>query len=87
LYAASQVLGLSAQALSKSFLDVGMSIESIPDTLKESVNYVRSIGGNAKTVFTDVQIVQEKGMNVAYWNLHERKINHHKGFAAILTIT
>jgi hypothetical protein len=55
LYAASQVLGLSAQVLSKSFLDVGMSIESIPDTLKESVNYVRSIGGNAKTVFTDVQ--------------------------------
>lgn len=55
LYAASQVLGLSAQVLSKSFLDVGMSIESIPDTLEESVNYVRSIGGNAKTVFTDVQ--------------------------------
>jgi len=55
LYAASQVLGLSAQVLSKSFLDVGMTIESIPDTLKESVSYVRSIGGNAKTVFTDVQ--------------------------------
>jgi hypothetical protein len=55
LYAASQVLGLSAQVLSKSFLDVGMSIESIPETLEESVNYVRSIGGNAKTVFTDVQ--------------------------------
>jgi hypothetical protein len=55
LYAASQVLGLSAQALSKSFLDVGMGIEKIPETLEESVNYVRSIGGNAKTVFTDVQ--------------------------------
>ena len=55
LYAASQVLGLSAQVLSKSFLDVGMGIEKIPETLEESVNYVRSIGGNAKTVFTDVQ--------------------------------
>jgi hypothetical protein len=55
LYAASQVLGLSAQVLSKSFLDVGMTIESIPETLEESVSYVRSIGGNAKTVFTDVQ--------------------------------
>jgi hypothetical protein len=55
LYAASKVLGLSAQVLSKSFLDVGMTIESIPETLEESVSYVRSIGGNAKTVFTDVQ--------------------------------
>jgi hypothetical protein len=30
-------------------------------------------------VFTDVQIVQEKGINVAYWNLHERKIKVKQG--------
>jgi hypothetical protein len=55
LFAASKVLGIAAKEISKSFLDVGMSIESIPDALNESMDYVQSIGGNAKTVFTDVQ--------------------------------
>jgi hypothetical protein len=55
LFAASKVLGIAAKEISKSFLDVGMSIESIPEALNESMDYVQSIGGNAKTVFTDVQ--------------------------------
>jgi hypothetical protein len=55
LFAIEKTLGLGADALSKSFLDVGMSIEKIPETLEDSMNYVRSIGGNAKTVITDVQ--------------------------------
>jgi hypothetical protein len=54
LFVASKVLGVSAKEISKSFLDVGMSIESIPDTLNESMDYVQSIGGNAKTVMKDV---------------------------------
>jgi hypothetical protein len=55
LFTIQKVLGLGADVLSKSFLDVGMSIESIPDALKDSMNYVQSIGGNAKTVIGDVQ--------------------------------
>jgi len=55
LFAASKVLGIAVKEISKSFLDVGMSIESIPDALNKSMDYVQSIGGNAKTVFTDVQ--------------------------------
>jgi hypothetical protein len=55
LFTINKVLGLGAEVLSKSFLDVGMSIESIPEALEKSMNYVQSIGGNAKTVVGDVQ--------------------------------
>jgi hypothetical protein len=55
LFVASKVLGITAKEISKSFLDVGMSIESIPEALNESMDYVQSIGGNAKTVMVDVQ--------------------------------
>ena len=55
LYAINKVLGLGAETLSNSFLDVGLSIETIPETLEKSMNYVQSIGGNAKTVIGDVQ--------------------------------
>jgi len=55
LFAASKVLGTSAKELSKSFLDVGLGIETIPDALNESMDYIQSIGGNARTVFADVQ--------------------------------
>jgi hypothetical protein len=54
LYAASKVLGTSAESLANSFLDVGIGIESIPKALEESMQYVQSIGGNAKQVFGDV---------------------------------
>lgn len=54
LYAANKVLGLDAQVLSKAFLDIGAGIETIPETLEESVQYVQSIGGNAKAVMGDV---------------------------------
>jgi hypothetical protein len=54
LYAAEKVLGLGADQLTNSFLDVGMGIETIGDTLDESVNYIQSIGGNAKAVMNDV---------------------------------
>jgi hypothetical protein len=54
LFAIEKTLGLGADVLSKNFLDVGLSIEKIPETLEESMNYVQSIGGNAKTVMKDV---------------------------------
>lgn len=54
LFAIEKTLGLGADVLSKSFLDVGLSIESIPEALEDSMNYVRSIGGNARTVMKDV---------------------------------
>ena len=55
LFAASKVLGISAQELSSSFLDVGVGIESISDALEGSIDYVRGIGGNARQVMQDVQ--------------------------------
>jgi hypothetical protein len=54
LFSATKVLGLDAQFLSKAFLDVGTGIEKIPEALEESVQYIQSIGGNAKTVMGDV---------------------------------
>lgn len=53
-YAANKVLGLSAGQLSKSFLDVGVGIEKIGENLNKSVEYIQSVGGNAKTVMQDV---------------------------------
>jgi hypothetical protein len=54
LFAANKVLELGADTLTKAFLDVGAGIETIGDTLEESINYIQSIGGNAKTVMRDV---------------------------------
>jgi len=54
LFAAQKVLKLGADTLTKAFLDTGAGIETIGDTLEESVNYIQSIGGNAQTVMRDV---------------------------------
>jgi|688.fasta_scaffold104347_3 hypothetical protein len=54
LYAATQVVGGSAAELSNAFLDVGVGIEQVGKQLEDSVNYVRSIGGNTKAVMKDV---------------------------------
>lgn len=54
LFAASKVLELGADTLTKAFLDTGKGIETIPKTLEESVQYIQSIGGNAKSVMQDV---------------------------------
>jgi hypothetical protein len=54
LYAATKVLGGTAQEISDAFLNVGVGIESIPETLEDSIKYVQSIGGNAKQVMKDV---------------------------------
>ena len=54
LYAAEKVIGIAGGTLAESFLNVGIGIESIPKALGESIQYVQSIGGNAKTVMKDV---------------------------------
>jgi hypothetical protein len=54
LYAATQIIGGSAEELSNSFLDIGVGVSEIPKQLEESINYIQSIGGNTKAVMTDV---------------------------------
>ena len=54
LYAANQVLGLGADTLTKAFLDVGMGLETVGESLENSIEYIQSIGGNAQTVMKDV---------------------------------
>jgi hypothetical protein len=54
LYAVEKVIGKTGGELAESFLNVGIGIESIPNALEESIQYVQSIGGNAKTVMKDV---------------------------------
>lgn len=55
LYAATKLLGGTVESLSNAFIDVGVGIEAIPKQLEDSMAYVRSIGGNTKQVFNDVQ--------------------------------
>jgi len=54
LYAATKVLGTDAGTLTKAFLDIGAGVETIPKALEESIQYVQSIGGNAKDVMGTV---------------------------------
>jgi len=54
LFAGAELLGTTVQDVSESFLDVGVGIEQIPKQLEDSYNYIRSIGGNAKTVMKSV---------------------------------
>lgn len=54
LYAATQLIGGSAEILSNSFLDIGVGVSEIPKQLESSINYIRSIGGNTKAVMKDV---------------------------------
>jgi hypothetical protein len=55
LFAAEKVLGIGAEQLANSFLDVGIGIEKVGESLDESVNYIRSVGGNASQVMKDVR--------------------------------
>ena len=55
LYAATQVVGGSAEELSNAFLDVGIGIGEVGEQLESSVNYIRSIGGNTSAVMKDVR--------------------------------
>ena len=54
MVAASKLLGQTAGDLSTAFLNVGVGIGEMGESLEESINYVRSIGGNARQVMKDV---------------------------------
>jgi len=60
LFVLEKLTGKTAKELSDSFLNVGVGIESIPEALEESIQYVQSIGGNSKQVFEDVSKNMEK---------------------------
>lgn len=60
LFAANKVLGIGAKDLSNSFLNVGMNIKDIGKSLEDSIQYVQSIGGNAKEVVGDMRTNMEQ---------------------------
>jgi hypothetical protein len=60
LYAASKLLDKNADTIVNSFADVGVGISEIGNQVENSINYVRSIGGNAKEVMGTVLENTEK---------------------------
>jgi methyl-accepting chemotaxis protein len=54
LYAASEILGTSSASLVENFAEVGYETSQIGPNLEKSIEYVQSIGLNAKTVVKDV---------------------------------
>lgn len=55
LFKVTEVLGLSVKEVADSFLDVGIAIDKVDESLEESVKYIQSIGGNARQVMKDVE--------------------------------
>jgi len=55
LYASSKVTGLAISEIAEGFLNVGVGLEQMGEQLEDSVNYIRSIGGNTKDVMRSVQ--------------------------------
>jgi hypothetical protein len=60
LYASTKVIGGSVKEIADGFLNVGVGIEQVGKQLEDSVNYVRSIGGNTKQVMADVRSNMEQ---------------------------
>ncbi len=54
MFAASEVLSSSVETLTTAFADVGYTFDRIPQVLEESINYIQSIGGNAREVMNMV---------------------------------
>lgn len=54
IFAAQKMLGEDAQFIAETFLKAGVNLSKIPDELADSMEYVRSIGGNANVVTKDV---------------------------------
>ena len=60
LYAASKLIDTSVGDIVNKFTDVGVGISEIGNQIKDSINYVQSIGGNAKQVMGTVVENTEK---------------------------
>lgn len=54
IYATSELLGISADYLVEDFVKVGNSIENIGEITAESIQYIQSMGLNAKEIMGDV---------------------------------
>lgn len=54
LYAASTILGTTSSSLVEKFAEVGYETSQIGVNLEDSIQYVQSVGLNAKTVMNDV---------------------------------
>jgi hypothetical protein len=54
LFTVTKVIGGTVEELANAFLDVGRGIEKIPEELGESIEYIQNIGGNARTIMSDV---------------------------------
>jgi hypothetical protein len=54
LYAASKVLGTESETLVENFAEVGIETSQIGTNLEHSIEYIQSLGLNAKTVMGDV---------------------------------
>lgn len=54
LYASQNLIGISVSRIVESFTGIGRQISTISDSVEKSINYVQSIGGNAKTVMQTV---------------------------------
>ena len=60
LFAASQVLGISAQDLTENFKNVGYETSQIGVNLENSIQYIQSVGVNAVTVMKNVSDNMDK---------------------------
>jgi hypothetical protein len=54
LYAASTILGTSSKELVENFAEVGIEVSKIGPNIETSIEYIQSVGLNAKTVMSDV---------------------------------
>ena len=54
LYAAYKVLGIESETLVENFAEVGIETSQIGTNLEHSIEYIQSLGLNAKTVMGDV---------------------------------
>jgi hypothetical protein len=59
IFATAEYLGISAKDITESFAIAGVEMSNIAEATEESVNYIQSIGLNAKTIMGDVALRME----------------------------
>jgi hypothetical protein len=59
IFATAEYLGISAKDITESFAIAGIEMSNIAEATEESVNYIQSIGLNARTIMGDVALRME----------------------------
>jgi hypothetical protein len=59
IFATAEYLGISAKDITESFAIAGVEMSNIAEATEESVNYIQSIGLNARTIMGDVALRME----------------------------